>query len=84
MDRQKWRIEYCLNIIKARLDKAKGAGLDKVPSVLWVYWTTVKTPTRETSFNLTYGTKVVIPVEIGVIRPRREFFFKEANNDQLE
>ncbi|XP_075640633.1 uncharacterized protein LOC142612420 [Castanea sativa] len=51
-----------------------------------------RTPTEETPFNLTYGTRAIIPVEVGItsIRRdffkaiiRREFFNKETNNDQL-
>ena len=34
------------------------------------------------SFNLTYGTKAIIPVEVGA-SIRRYFFNKDINNDQL-
>ena len=42
------------------------------------------TPTGETPFNLTYGTKVVILVEVGLTSLRREFFDEQDNNDQLK
>ena len=42
-----------------------------------------RTLMRETLFNLTYGTKAVIPVEVGVTSIRREFFKEETNNEQL-
>ena len=34
-------------------------------------------------FRLTYGTEVVIPVEVGVTSIRREVFNEDNNNDQL-
>ena len=39
-----------LKIIKTRLEGAKGIWPDKLPSVLWAYRTTARTPTRETLF----------------------------------
>ena len=66
--------------IKVRLEGAKGAWPEELPSVLWAYRTTTKT-TGKMSFNLTYGTEVVIPVEVGVTNIRREFFDEEANNE---
>ena len=35
-------------------------------------------------FNLTYGMKVVILVEIGVTSLRRKFFSEDSNEDQLK
>ena len=42
-----------------------------------------RTPTGETPFRLTYGTKAVIPMEVGVASTRREAFHEESNNDHL-
>ena len=53
-----------LKIIKTKLDDAKGAWPEELPNVLWAYRTTARTPTGETPFRLTYGTEVVILVEI--------------------
>ena len=39
-----------LKIIKTRLEGAKGIWLDELPSVLWAYRTTARTPTREMPF----------------------------------
>ncbi|XP_030970747.1 uncharacterized protein LOC115991144 [Quercus lobata] len=72
-----------LKIIKTRLDDAKGAWPEELPNVLWAYRTTARTPTRETPFRLTYGTEVVIPVEVGVTSIRRGTFNKEINDDEL-
>ena len=73
-----------LKIIKTRLDKAKGAWPEELPSVLWAYRTTARTPTGEIPFRLTYGTEAVIPVEVGITSIRRETFHEESNDDQLK
>ena len=72
-----------LKIIKARLDEAKGAWLKEFPNVLWAYKTTVRTPTEETPFSPTYGTKEVIPVEVGITSMKQEVFHEGSNDDQL-
>ena len=72
-----------LKIIKAQLDEAMGAWLKELPNVLWAYKTTTRTPTGETPFSLTYGTKAVIPIEVGITNLRREAFHKGSNDDQL-
>ena len=77
-------IRTLLKIIKARLEGAKGAWAEELPSVLWAYRTTVKTPTREAPFRLTYGTEVVIPIEVGVTSMKREFFEVEGNEEEIK
>ena len=72
-----------LRIIKTKLDKAKGAWPDELPNVLWAYKTTARTPTGETPFRLTYGTEVVIPVEVEVANTRRTTFSKKENDVKL-
>jgi hypothetical protein len=54
-----------LGTLKKKLDRRKGLWVECVPKVVWSYRTTVKTPTGETPFSLSYGTEAVIPVEIG-------------------
>ena len=39
-----------LKIIKTRLEGAKGIWPDELPSALWAYWTTTRTPTGKTPF----------------------------------
>ena len=70
-------------IIKTKLDEAKGAWPEELPNVLWAYWTIARTPTREMPFRLTYGTKAVIPMEVGVASTRRTMFNEVANDDKL-
>ena len=70
-----------LKIIKTKLDDAKGTWPEELPNVLWAYRITVRTPTGETLFRLTYGTEAVILVEVGVISTRRAAFSEEGNDD---
>ena len=60
--------------MKVRLEGAKCAWPDELPN----------DPTRETQFNLTYVTEVVIIVEVGVTSIRRRFFDEEGNDEQLK
>ena len=53
-----------LKIIKTRLERAKDIWPEELPSILWAYRTATRTPTRETSFRLTYGNEVVIPAVV--------------------
>ena len=55
-----------LKIIKTWLEGAKGIWPEELPSILWAYRTTARTPTRETSFRLTYRNEAVIPAEVGL------------------
>ena len=51
--------------------------------VLWAYWTTARTLTRETPFKLAFDTKAVIPVKVGVSSLRRAHYDEGINNDEL-
>ena len=70
-----------LKIIKTRLEGAKGIWPVELPSVLWAYWTTTRTPTGETPFRLTYRSETVISVEVGLTSDRVENY-DESNNDE--
>ena len=65
-----------LKIIKTRLEGAKGIWLEELPSILWAYRTTVRTPTGETPFRLTYESEAVIPAEVGITS------YKVHNHDE--
>ncbi|XP_019246309.1 PREDICTED: uncharacterized protein LOC109225958 [Nicotiana attenuata] len=54
-----------LNILKKKLEDAKGLWPELLQEVLWAYRTTPKTSTGETPYSLVYGTDAVIPVEVG-------------------
>ena len=70
-----------LKIIKVWLKEAKGSWPEELSNVLWAYRTTARTPIRETPFRLTYGTEVVILVEVGVASMRRKAFNEDNNDD---
>jgi hypothetical protein len=55
-----------LKLIKTRLEGAKGLWPEELPSILWVYRTTVRTLTGETPFQMTFGSEAVVPIEIGM------------------
>ncbi|GKB83050.1 reverse transcriptase domain-containing protein [Tanacetum coccineum] len=52
--------------IKARLDQGSKNWVEEVQHVLWAHHTMIKTSNGDTPLYLTYGTEVVIPVEIGM------------------
>ena len=70
-----------LKLIKTRLEGAKEIWRDELPSVLWVYRTTARTPTRETLFQLAFGSEVVILAEV-VIASYRIAHYDERKNEE--
>ena len=73
-----------LKIIKTQLEGAKGIRPDELPSVLWAYHTTARTPTGETPFQLAYVTDVVIPAKVGLTSYRVENYSEDKNEDNEE
>lgn len=69
--------------LRARLDESKGRWVDKLPSVLWAYHTTLRTPTGETPFSLVFSAEAVISVEIGLPSPRVESYSESSNPELL-
>ena len=72
-----------LKIIKTRLEGAKGIWLDELPSVLWAYRTTARTPTEKTPFRLAYGTEAVIPAEVGLTSYWVESYDEDKNKEAM-
>ena len=70
-----------LKIIKTRLEGAKGIWPKELPSVLWAYKMTTRTPTGETPVRLTYKNEAVIPTEIGLTSYRVDNH-DEGKNDE--
>ena len=68
-----------LKIIKTRFKGAKGAWPEELQNVLWAYRTTIRVPTRETPFRLTFGTKAVILVEVGLMSFRVKTYEYQKN-----
>ena len=72
-----------LKIIKTRLEGAKGVWPDELPSVLWAYRTTIRTPTGETPVKLAYGSEAVIPAEVHMANHRVTMYQDKDNEEQL-
>nr|XP_009775779.1 PREDICTED: uncharacterized protein LOC104225630 [Nicotiana sylvestris] len=53
-----------LNILKKKLEDAKGLWPELLPELLWAYRSTPKTSTDEMPYSLVYGTDTVIPIEV--------------------
>ena len=73
-----------LKIIKTRLKGAKGIWPNKLPSVLWAYRTTARTPTGETPFRLAYGIDAIIPAKVGLTSYQVENYSKDKNGKNEE
>jgi len=65
-----------LKIIKTRFEGAKGIWPKELPSILWAYRITARTPTGETPFWLTYENEAIIPAEVGLTS------YKVHNHDE--
>ena len=72
-----------LKIIKTRLEGVKGIWPEELPSVLWAYRTTIRTPTGETPFQLAYGRKAVILAEVGLTSYRVDNYDRSKNDEAL-
>ena len=72
-----------LKIIKTRLKGEKGIWPDELPSVLWAYQTTARTPTGETPFRLAYGADAIIPAEVRLTSYRVENYTKDKNEEAM-
>ena len=73
-----------MNELKKQLDDVKGKWVDELSHVLWTYRTTLRKLTRETSFSMTYGVEVVIPLETGFLTLRTSLFTLDSNDNLLE
>ena len=73
-----------LKIIKTRLEGAKGIWPEELPSILWAYRMTARTPTEETPFRLTYGSEAVIPAEVGIISYRVHNHDENRNDKAMQ
>ncbi|XP_022883388.1 uncharacterized protein LOC111400195 [Olea europaea var. sylvestris] len=69
------------HVLKRKFDVSKGAWVDELPQVLWVVRTTIRTPIRETTFLMAYGTETKSSVEVGLPSPRH-LHFSEITNDE--
>ena len=72
-----------LKIIKTRLEGAKGIWPEELPSILWAYRMTARTPTGETPFRLTYESEAVIPAEVGITSYRVHNHDENRNDEAM-
>nr|GEW15830.1 reverse transcriptase domain-containing protein [Tanacetum cinerariifolium] len=69
---------------KARLGGKNKSWVEEVSHVLWAHCTMINSSNREVLFSLTYGTKAVIPAEIGMPTLRTAEVDVNKNNEALE
>nr|GEY76257.1 reverse transcriptase domain-containing protein [Tanacetum cinerariifolium] len=67
--------------IKSRLGDGNKNWVEELPHVLWAHRTMIKSSHGDTPFSLTYGTKAVIPTEIGM-PTYRTAAVNVVNNDE--
>jgi len=65
-----------LSELKKRLGQLKGLWAEEIPSILWSYHCTPQSSTKETPYQLTYGTDTMILVELGEASWRQEQVFR--------
>nr|GEZ01668.1 reverse transcriptase domain-containing protein [Tanacetum cinerariifolium] len=70
--------------IKAWFDKRSKNCIEEISHVLWAHHTMIKSCNEETPFSLTYGTEVVIPVEIGMLTLRTTKVDMIKNDEALK
>lgn len=58
--------------------------MDELSNVLWAYSTTPRSVTQEIPFFLTYGAKVVVPVEVLVLSPKVTAYVADDNSQERE
>ena len=68
--------------LKRRLDKAKATWAEEVPRNVWAYHTTTQSTTKETPFNLVYGSDAMILVETQENSPCFQNFVVEESNEE--
>ena len=72
-----------LKIIKTWLEGTKGVWPKVLPSMLWAYRTTARTPTGETLFWLTYESEAIIPAEVGLTSYRVDNHNEGRNHEAM-
>ncbi|GJR33746.1 reverse transcriptase domain-containing protein [Tanacetum coccineum] len=70
--------------IKAQLDERSKDWIGELSQILWAHRTMIKSSNGETPFSLTYGTKAVIPAEIGIPTLRTAKVDLTGNNEALK
>nr|GEX52410.1 reverse transcriptase domain-containing protein [Tanacetum cinerariifolium] len=69
--------------IKSRLGEGNKNWVEELSHVLWAHRTMIKSSHGDTPFSLTYGTKAVIPTEIGMPTYRTAAVDMVSNDEEL-
>lgn len=69
--------------LKKRLNGAKTGWVDKLPSIIWAWRTTLRVATGETPFSLASETKAMVPIEIKILTHRVQYCDELTNNKKL-
>ena len=77
----KSRTDLCSKLSRLDSRGQKGIWPEELPSILWAYRTTTRTPTGETPFRLTYRSEAVIPVDVRLTSYRVDNH-DESKNDE--
>ena len=72
-----------LKIIKTWLEGANGVWPEELLNILWVYRTTARTPTGETSFQIAYGSEAVIPAKVRLTSYRMGNHDEKKNDEAI-
>lgn len=68
-----------LRALKKNLEGRAGKWVDELQTALWSVRTTVRGPTGETPFSLTYGSEAMTPVEM-ILSTHRVAHYSEQSN----
>ncbi|XP_073033840.1 uncharacterized protein [Primulina eburnea] len=69
------------------LANGREVNIGQLPSVIWVYRTTLRTTTKENYYSLVYGYEAVLPLEIGKTSARIQSYLErndEARAQELD
>nr|GEV57569.1 hypothetical protein [Tanacetum cinerariifolium] len=66
-----------------QIRRERAGWVNELPNVLWAHRTSLKQSNGETPFSLTYGSKAVIPAEIGMPTHRTMMIREDKNEDVL-
>ena len=65
--------------LKKKLNKAKGHWAEVLAKILWGYHTITQSTTQETPYELVYGAKAMIPIEVSQMSLKRSNFSEHQN-----
>ena len=72
-----------LKLIKTQLEGAKEVWPEELPSILWAYKTTVRIPTGEMPFRMTFRIEAVILVEVGITTFHTAIHDDQKNDEHI-